>query len=278
MAVLGVAILLLPVPFPSTDVNIKTALLLCLVFSLKLWDAWVSPGRWAESSLKEWLVFLANPLALVHRRHAELRPPKLTRNLKNLVRGAIEVCAGAALFRWADAQDLGARSFWLEHVVRLAAGYLFLFDGGCVTLVAVWRLLGLRCVDFSVHPILARTPAEFWRRYNRWMGQFLFEDVFRPLGGIRRPLVGIGVVFAFMGVFHEYLAWLLTGRVTGYLLAYFAIHAAAVAATHRLRPKGAAAVLGIAGTLLFQVLTSVLFFADFHRIGGEWYSHGSILP
>jgi len=275
---LGAAILYLPSLFPCAETGLKAALLLCCALPVKLWDAHLNAARWERATFGEWLRFILNPVALVHHRHVALVSPPWRTNARNLVRGILEVAAGAALFRWADSVALGERSFWLEHGVKLVASYLFLWDGGCVTFTATWRLLGGRCVEFSVHPIAARTPAEFWRRYNRWFGQFLYEDVFKPLGGIHRPARGIVCVFALMGVVHEYQAWQMTGRVTGYLLAYFALHAAVVAATFHLRPKRVQAAMGIAGMIVFHLFTSVLFLTVFHEIVGSWYSHGSVLP
>ncbi len=63
------------------------------------------------------------------------------------------------------------------------------------------------------------------------------------------------------GLLHEYLATVVIGRVTGYMLAFFGLHALAVAVTFRWRPRGAAAILGWATTLAFIVTTSILFFA-----------------
>jgi hypothetical protein len=34
--------------------------------------------------------------------------------------------------------------------------------------------------DYMDRPFLARTPAEFWRRYNRNVQQFFLHDVFNP--------------------------------------------------------------------------------------------------
>jgi len=276
--VLGAAILCLPSLFPCSETGIKAALLLCCVLPVKLWDAHLHADRWERATFGEWLRFILNPVALVNHRHVALVSPPWQTNVRDLARGILEVAAGAVLFRWADLVALGERSFWLEHAVKLVASYLLIWDGGCVTFTATWRLLGGRCVDFSIHPVVARTPAEFWRRYNRWFGQFLYEDVFKPLGGLRRPARGIVGVFALMGVVHEYQAWQMTGHITGYLLAYFALHAVVVAATFRLRPRRAQAVVGIAGTISFHLLTTVLCLTVFHDIVGSWYSHGSVLP
>jgi len=268
---LGLAIFLLPVYFPGTDVGIKAALLLCCVFPLKLWDAYVDKDRWRDGRFQDWLAFLANPVALAYRRHLAFKRPTFLQNLKGFARGLAEVAAGVALFRCLNRHAWGSFPFWLDHGLRLLASYLFIWDGGCVLFAATWRLLGFRCVEFSVHPILARTPADFWRRYNRWLGQFLYEDIFKQVGGLRHPAAAIFCCFLVTGILHEYLAWVLTGRVTWHLPLFFLLHAAATAVTFRLRPTGLAAAIGLAATLAFHYFTSVLFFIRFSEIVGGWY-------
>ena len=268
---LGLAIFLLPLQFPGTDVGVKAALLLCCVFPLKLWDAYADRDRWRNGRLQDWLAFLANPVALVYRRHIALNKPSLPQNLRGFARGLFEVAAGVALFRCLDRLPWCSFPFWLDHGLRLLASYLFIWDGGCVLFAATWRLLGFRCVEFSIHPILARTPADFWRRYNRWIGQFLYEDFFKQLGGLRRPVAATFCCFLVMGLLHEYLACVLTGRVTWHLPLFFLLHAVATVFTFRLRLTGLAAAIGMTATLAFHYFTSVLFFIRFHEIVGGWY-------
>jgi|GEM_PF-1675741 len=271
MAALASAIIMLPVYFPGKDTGTKAAVLLCCVFPLKLWDAWLDRDSWRRAHLLDWLTFLANPVALVHRCHIALSKPILVQNLSGLARGLAEVTLGVILFRYLARHAPAHFPFWIDHGLRLLASYLCIWDGGCVLFTAVWRLLGFRCVEFSFHPILARTPAEFWRRYNHWIGQFLYEDLFRVVRCRRNPAVGVFTCFLAMGVLHEFLAWDLTGRVTWHLPAFFLLHAIATAATFRLRPTGLGAVLGLAGTLTFHYFTSVLFFVRFGEVVGGWY-------
>lgn len=268
---LGLTIFLLPVHFPGEDVRIKAALLLCSVFPLKLWDACVDRDRWRDGQFRDWLVFLANPVAVVCRRHVALRRPTLLANSAGLGRGLAEVATGLVLLRWLNGRPAGSFPFWLDHGLRLFASYLFIWDGGCVLFVAAWRMLGFRCVEFSVHPVLARTPAEFWRRYNRWLGQFFYEDLFRRVGGLRHPAAAVICCFLATGALHEYLAWVLTGRVTWHLPLFFLLHGLSTAVTFRLRPTGPAAVAGLAATLVFHYFASVLFFIRFGEAVGGWY-------
>ncbi|MGE3853579.1 MAG: MBOAT family O-acyltransferase, partial [Planctomycetota bacterium] len=179
--------------------------------------------------------------------------------LRMLARGLIEITLGGLLVAWAFASPWPASLRIVEHLVKLTAGYLAVFDGGFVTLTGLCALLEGRALLQSNHPVLAVTPADFWRRYNMEAGRYFRECVFRPVGGLRRPVVGVLATFAVNGAFHEYLASMLVGEVRGYQLAFFAIQGTAVAVTLRWRPRGRAAVLSWVFTLLLMASSSVLF-------------------
>ena len=185
--------------------------------------------------------------------------------------------AGALLLVWSLHADLQTVSFWLDHAVKAAAIYLLVLDGGFVLLTGLCRLMGSNVIDFARHPVLARTPADFWRRYNREAGQFLYADVYHPLGGVHRPIAGILAVFAVNGALHEYLAVVMTGAVAGYQTAFFLLQGAAVALTWRWRPRGVLALCSWACTLAFMLVTSVLFFESADQFI-DWYSRGGLLP
>src|SRR5205814_5109927 len=78
--------------------------------------------------------------------------------------------------------------FVLEHVTKVVVWFLFLMPTTAAG-VAAWRLVGGRGRDLMCHPYAARTPADFWRRYNRPVTHFLEEDAFRPAGGRRAPFL-----------------------------------------------------------------------------------------
>jgi D-alanyl-lipoteichoic acid acyltransferase DltB (MBOAT superfamily) len=116
------------------------------------------------------------------------------------------------------------------------------------------------------NPFAARTPADFWKRYNRPAQQFLYEDVFKPLGGRRSPVRATLATFLVSAIIHEYVFDIAVGRVQGYQAAFFLIQGLAVAATLRVRPAGRAAVPWVVGTFAFNLATSVLFFASIGEV------------
>lgn len=266
---------------PMNPVGLRIAVVVALpILALKLLDLHVASAWWRKRSLRSWLWYVAVPFVLVLRRHLREPPRPRSAALVLLARGGLEVAAGVLLLRWAFRADLAAHSFWLDHTVKVLGAYLCAFDGGMVCLCAILRLLGLNVLAFSIHPIIARTPADFWRRYNRPTSQYLHENVFLPVGGLRRPLLGVAAVFLFSGLLHEYVAYMLIGRMTGYQTAFFVLHGLGVAATLRVRPRGAGAVVGGLLTFLFLVATTVFFFASVDAIGtpGWFYPRGGLLP
>ncbi len=250
-----------------------------LILVLKVRDFHVGAHWWSTQPFHAWLRFLPMPFILVLRRHVNEEPRPLATNVRMLLRGAVEIAAGVWILHHASDWNLVDVSPWLDHTVRVLAAYGIAFDGGMAFLCALHRLLGVHVMTFSRHPILSVSPADFWRRYNRPGGRFLYENVFRQAGGRRAPLRATLLTFTVNGVLHEYMAFILVQRVQGYQIAFFLIHGIAVALTFRLRPRGPLAVLCVAGTFLFVVATSALFFATLENTAPGWlYPRGALLP
>jgi hypothetical protein len=115
-------------------------------------------------------------------------------------------------------------------------------------------------------PFTARTPADFWRRYNRNVQQFFWHDVFSGRSTRRAPILAMLLVFCLSALLHELLFYAAVGRVQGYQIAFFAIQGIAATLTARVKVKGRFLVPWVAGTLTFNLLTSVVFFASIHSI------------
>jgi D-alanyl-lipoteichoic acid acyltransferase DltB (MBOAT superfamily) len=168
---------------------------------------------------------------------------------------------GSAIVLWLFWLDWDGQQFALEHSAKVVGFYLALLPAAGAA-VAVWRLVGGTARDSMDQPYLARTPADFWRRYNRPMQQFFYEDIFKPVGGIRSPIRATLLVFALSAIIHEYVFGIALGRVQGYQAAFFMVQGCAVVATMRIRPKQASPIPWIVGTFLFNLASSVLFFAS----------------
>ncbi|HEY1628657.1 MAG TPA: MBOAT family O-acyltransferase, partial [Tepidisphaeraceae bacterium] len=148
----------------------------------------------------------------------------------------------------------------VEHCVKVIAICAFIQFGSNLG-ASAWRVAGVAAEDFSGWFFAASTPAEFWRRWNKPAGRFMHEYIFLPAGGTRRLWPAVMATFTLNGLVHEYVFDIAAGRVLGWALAFFFIQGLATAATLRFRPKGWAKVAGVVLTLIFNLATSVLFFA-----------------
>lgn len=232
--------------------------------SIKLYDHFQSaksgffPGPWVYFS--SWV----NSYAHVLRRTTRQAPPlrsELFQTLLCLTLGAASLALLIGLFHI----DWHRHRFVLEHCAKAIGLFLviqFLPNG----LAPAFRLAGLPAMNFAGPFFLARTPAEFWRLYNRPAGQFLHEYVFKPAGGNRRPLWGTFFTFLVSGIIHEYVFDIPAGRVLGSQMAFFLIQGLAVMATIRLRPRGGLAVATVLLTFAFNLATVRLFLAGVNQV------------
>lgn len=260
------AIVLLPLAIlPRATLLRFLAAVQAVMVGFTLYDSYKGAGR---GYLPGWRVYAAsipNPFAIVLRRVLSERKPSAKSDaiaaLLNLIAGAAAIELLIQIFRI----DWHRHSFVAEHCCKTIGLFLvvqFLLNG----LAAESRLLGIPSTDFAGPFVLARTPAEFWRFYNRPIGQWLTEYVFNPLGVARHPVRATLLTFAFSGVMHEYLFDLAAGRFLGTQMAFFLIQGLAAALTLRLRPCGCAAIPAVLLTFAFNLLTARLFLASMNAV------------
>mgnify|MGYP002391522336 CR=1 FL=1 len=137
---------------------------------------------------------------------------------------------------------------------------------------SLMRLLGSPALELMIAPILSRTPADFWRRYNRPVNQFLHEHVFLRAGGLSRHGPAILLAFFVSGLIHEYVFLAPIGRVCGYQMAFFLLQGAAVAATARFRPQAGLAALSALATAAFMLASASLFCASLNAVAPFYVS------
>lgn len=270
-------LLVLPLVVPADEpLSRAIVAVFTATFVIKLYDL----HRGAPGSVPSWpayLLFLVSPFCHVYRRLHAARVPSARQNLVRLGRGMALLAggwaglAGLAVVMAAHPGDVG---FLLEHVSKITAGFVIVY--GCAEIAfALWSMAGLRGLHQFDNFFLARTPAAFWRVYNRPVTQYMFENVFRPAGGVRAPVRAILAAFFVSGVMHEYIAGIALQNVQGFQMAFFMIQGAAVAATRRLQPRGRAAIVACIGaTMLFNLAASLLFCASFARMF-DLYSPGA---
>jgi hypothetical protein len=234
--------------------------LVAVALAVKLYDLHLGAGRGYRPGVREFVAYLPNVASIVLRKlDAEPRPGP-GENLRRLARGGAGFVAGLALFAGCFFVDWRPLPFALEHSAKVVALFLAIVPGS-TALVAAWRLAGGRARDWMDNPFAAATPSDFWRRYNRPAQQFLYEDVFKPCGGLRAPVRAALATFAVSGLVHEYLFDVASGRVRGYQTAFFLVQGLAVAATLGVKPpEGWRRAPWVAATFAFNLATGVLFF------------------
>lgn len=233
---------------------------------VKLYDLARAARRGAAGpTLIEFLGFLPNIDSLVYRKLADEPQPPAAQAFVSLVINGVACAAAAVLLVMTFRFDWRPYPLPAEHAAKVVAFFLVVVPLSAAA-TAVRRLLGGRGLDFMDNPFVARTPADFWRRYNRPVHRFMEVNVFKSLDGRRHPLRAIAVVFIVSALVHEYVFFVPIGRVQGYQTAFFLIQGAAVAATARLRPRGWRAPRWVAVTFAFNLLTTVVFFASVNQV------------
>jgi hypothetical protein len=246
----------------SEPVYRLAATLVAITILLKLYDLHVGGER---PPLREFLPYLFNVFLLVYRRRHGVTSPSRTADARELGLAAAKTAVALPFCVWAFSASWEGVPFLLEHISK-AATVILVIEPGCEVFAALWRLSGCPARDFMRAPILASTPADFWRRYNRPVQQFFHEHVFLPLGGLRSPARATFMVFVVSALVHEYVFGIIIGRVQGYQAAFFLIQGLAVILTLRARPTGGMKWITRAATLAFNLVVSVLFFASLHEI------------
>ena len=273
LVVLSVPILLSPLIIPADArfirwiTGINAVLLL-----LKLVDLHLSAEQASPVSVRAFAGFLFNPCSYVLRQLDEEPRPCMNENLRLLALGVVGYVVPTVLLLGLFRIDWAPYNFALEHSLKVVL-LLLSIVGLLACVVALWRLVGGRARDFMGNIVTARTPAEFWRRYNRPVHQFFHENVFKGAGGRRAPVRATFVVFALSAIMHEYVYSISIGRIEGFQLMFFALHGLAVGATMHIKPRAWLSYPWMAATFAFNIASSILFFASFDAVM-PFYSAG----
>jgi hypothetical protein len=246
-----------------------------LTVGVKLYDA-ASDGT--RGTTLGFLAGLPNIFALVRRKEDTLPLPSRRDELLRLavLVPATTIGLGVAAVVFGAGTWWSSQPFALEHAAKVLT-FCFVLTPLANTSSVAWRLAGGRGLDFMDHPIAARTPADFWRRYNRPVAQFFWEDVFKPSGGLHTPRRSLLAAFAVSAAVHEYLFLIAGTTAPGCQTAFFLIQGVAAAATCRLHPRGRRAVVAIAMTFSFNLATTALFFMSFEGIVPFYAPRGGLV-
>jgi hypothetical protein len=88
-------------------------------------------------------------------------------------------------------------------------------------------------------PLGSRTLGEFWgRRWNRLVGGWLRDELFRPLAHRGSPKLAAGVTFVVSALLHVYPIWLSAGaRWAALMGGFFVLHGGLYLLEHQLRVR-----------------------------------------
>jgi len=231
------------------------------IFLLHMWDLHMDPGRRNRLSLWAYMVFLGDYAWSVARVADDYG---IGLPFKRRAFDAGKYVAGLGLVSAVTVGvfkiDWATCPFWLEHAAKstcLVACAIWAFQAN----TALWRLAGAPAAFFTTRNVLwARSPADFWRRWNRPMYRWLLENVYKPIGGRRNPALAALAAFAVSGLLHEYLFAVTFRRVTGCVTAFFLLHGLVVVLTRRFKPAGWRILPAAAVTFAFNIVSTLLLF------------------
>jgi hypothetical protein len=148
---------------------------------------------------------------------------------------------------------------WLVNHLILVVGFVIVMTAFGQANLGLWHLMGLRARPVIDRIWLARTPADFWRRWSWPIHLWLYRYIYLPCGGRRRAIRSVLAVFAFSGILHEMIAVVAIGRITGHQSAFFGVSAAGVLASPMLERIGRC---GGVGEVLIRLVTLVFLAAS----------------
>jgi hypothetical protein len=190
--------------------------------------------------------------------------------LVRIVMGFMGITVAIVALVMLSGSDLLRSSFALDHVTKLVV-YVVVIESLARLLVGLERLAGFDTTPIVQNMFMARTVAEFWRRYNRRVHDWFEVNVFRPGGGRHAPVRAVVLVFLVSALFHEVMFDIALSRVDGYQFAFFTLQIPAVLASGRLerlarRGGLVGKVVSHGVAILWMATTSVFFFHGVHQI------------
>jgi D-alanyl-lipoteichoic acid acyltransferase DltB (MBOAT superfamily) len=226
-----------------------------------------------------WFLVPFPSLAVVYPNHKRrlAKPDNPWPQLIRLILGVAGVTAGFALTSAARHASLLQSHFVLDHCCKIVL-FLVTIESLSRVLFALGRLAGFATTPVIENSFMARSPAEFWRRYNRRVHDWMFLNIFLPAGGRSAPTRGVIAVFVFSAALHEAAFAIATSRVEGLQASFFLLQIPGVLASGTLERFSRRGVVGRvvahAFTIIYMGATSALFFTSLSRVFPFIYAGG----
>lgn len=274
---------------PSHQIGLRAlAAFLTTDLSFKLIDAArrSKQNRGLSDHLSEWLAFLVPfpTLLVTGEEWQRCRPPATPINtaLLRTFAGGVPFLLCWVLLFWLQKSPVLKENFPLDHATKVV---LFVVAIECVSLLS----FGLeRLAGFEPRPLMnriwmARTPAEFWARYNTRVHVWLLRNIYRPADGLRHPVRGVVLVFLVSAFLHEVAFDVALSRIDGTQFAFFTLQIPAVLASpalERFAKRGGLSgkIIAHATTIGWFIVSSTLFFVGVSEIFPFLYTSGPVPP
>lgn len=172
---------------------------------------------------------LVDPVLVYSRRSAPAPGTRTGAGALRVALGAASLVASSFIFSWNQFDVLRERLTWwnardLESYAKcmlslgLAATSLYAAHSGLASVrVGLMTMAGWSVAEAYRFPWRASSPRDFWRRWNRWYGDFveqhLFVPAWRMLSSQQRlrsisTVASTAIAFVSMGVFHDLCGFL----------------------------------------------------------------------
>jgi D-alanyl-lipoteichoic acid acyltransferase DltB (MBOAT superfamily) len=259
-ALAGFLYLMHGVPRPDMPLLLWGGYGIEVFFVLRLIDYAVSPYRkqlcpHPRDRVAQYLLYLfflptlfSGPSATFGDFYSAYQPGSGRRG-RELLRNGLRVGWGAAKFyvlsepilraayqfkRWGDAGETPYAfldphlSLWTYVAVWMVYFYVA-FSGFCDMATGVSRLLGFQLYDNFDHPLVARDPGDYWKRWNISGRKWLVKHAFYPYWGHDQFTLKIMTTFWASGLWHLAIAIKVSADAAIQLFAAVTVYGAAVA-------------------------------------------------
>lgn len=179
-------------------------------------------------SFKEYLHALSFSFGGIYTAVRERGRPDVKGGLSYFFSGVYQIAFGMLVIFLNTYLRTPEWSWPISTILKLGCFYWF---GSALTDLnfSLCRFLGREVSPVYNEPIRAVSPEDLWsNRINLYMRQYLIRFVFLPLGGPKRPSLGIMVTFLASGIIHEYQFDVASSVMKGYVLTFFAANGLAV--------------------------------------------------
>lgn len=203
-------------------------------------------------------------------------------DLRKIVIGLIKIILTIIVLELNIKYKIWNISLLLDHILKVLESY-FIAEGLVEIGTTIVRCLGYEFNDVWRNPISAKSFSDFWRRLNVPVYEWLFRYIFLKINGVKNPTLGILSTFFVSGILHEYLFYIGTRKIFGYVLSFFLINGIFCAIEYNLskvikiKKNKTILILQNLFTIIFIIISAIPFFACIDNVIQIHLGAGSLL-